>query len=67
LRVVVETNVFVSAAIWNAYWPALTFRWPEQNGGLLKTPTIEQEVFEVVQRPRIARQVTPLFAERRKV
>jgi putative PIN family toxin of toxin-antitoxin system len=64
MRAVVDTNVFVSAAIKDASWPALVVRWLDQFGGLLKTPFTEQEIFEVVRRPRIARHVLPLFATR---
>jgi uncharacterized protein len=33
-------------------------------GGLLKTSATEQEIFDVVQRPRIAENTVPLFAAR---
>jgi putative PIN family toxin of toxin-antitoxin system len=64
MRVVVDTNVFISAAIKDAAWPALIVRWPGQFDGLLKTPATEQEVFEVLRRPRLAEKVAPLFADR---
>lgn len=64
MRVVVDTNVFVSAAIKDASWPALVVRWLDQFGGLLRTPLTEKEIFEVVRRPRIARHVLPVFATR---
>ncbi len=32
-------------------------------GGLLKTAATEQEVFEVIQRPRIAKKIPPSFRE----
>jgi hypothetical protein len=37
MRLVVDTNVFVSAALNEASWPANTVRWIGQFGGLLKT------------------------------
>jgi putative PIN family toxin of toxin-antitoxin system len=63
VRIVIDTNVFVSAAVKDMAWPALTVRWLDKFGGLLKTLATEQEVFEVVRRPRIVQKVVPLFAE----
>ena len=62
MRLVVDTNVFVSAALKESSWPAFVIRWLAARGGLLKTPQTEQEVFAVLQRPRIAESVPPLFA-----
>jgi uncharacterized protein len=64
MRVVVDTNVFVSAALKESSWPGSVVRWIDEFGGLLKTPSIEQEVFRVLQRPRLAADVVPLFAAR---
>jgi putative PIN family toxin of toxin-antitoxin system len=64
MRLVVDTNVFVSAAFKELSWPGMVVRWVDKFGGLLKTPAIEQEVFEVLQRPRIADNTVPLFATR---
>jgi uncharacterized protein len=63
MRLVVDTNVFVSAALKESSWPAFVIRWLAANGGLLKTPHTEQEVFAVLKRPRIAELVLPGFAE----
>jgi putative PIN family toxin of toxin-antitoxin system len=63
MRLVVDTNVFVSAALKESSWPAFVIRWLAANGGLLKTLQTEQEVFAVLKRPRIAEIVLPEFAE----
>ena len=61
MRVVVDTNVFVSAALKEASWPGNTVRWIGKYGGLLKTAVTEKEVFEVLQTPRIAPKIEPSF------
>jgi predicted nucleic acid-binding protein len=37
MRLVVDTNVFVSAALKESSWPAFVVRWLSANGRLLKT------------------------------
>jgi predicted nucleic acid-binding protein len=37
MRLVVDTNVFVSAALKRLSWPRDTVRWIEKYDGLLKT------------------------------
>jgi uncharacterized protein len=64
MRLVVDTNVFVSAAFKELSWPGMVVRWVDEFGGLLKTPFTEQEIFEVMQRPRIAENTVPLFVAR---
>lgn len=64
MRLVVDTNVFISAALKESSWPGMVVRWLDGFGGLLKTPVTEQEVFEALQRPRIAEDVVPLYATR---
>jgi len=61
MRVVVDTNVFVSAALKSLSWPSDTVRWIETYGGLLKTAITEQEVMAVLQRPRLAPKITRPF------
>jgi putative PIN family toxin of toxin-antitoxin system len=61
MRVVVDTNVIVSAAFKESSWPGAVIRWAGNFGGLLKSKTTEEEVFEVLRRPRIARIIAPLF------
>jgi uncharacterized protein len=64
MRLVVDTNVLVSAAFKELSWPGMVVRWVDKFGGLLKTSATEQEIFDVVQRPRIAENTVPLFAAR---
>ena len=54
MRIVVDTNVFVSAALKASSWPGAVTNWLDEYGGLLKTSVTEREVFEVIQRPRLA-------------
>jgi putative PIN family toxin of toxin-antitoxin system len=64
VRLVVDTNVFVSAALIQASWPAILVQWVEVFGGLLKTRATEQELFDVLARPRLLEKVGPLHAIR---
>jgi uncharacterized protein len=59
MRLVVDTNIFVSAALKQASWPARTLRWIANYGGLLKSEVTEQEVLAVLQRPRFAPKIAP--------
>jgi predicted nucleic acid-binding protein len=52
MRLVVDTNVFVSAALKQGSAPGATIRWLEFHGGLLKTVVTGQELMAVLQRPR---------------
>lgn len=61
MRLVVDTNVFVSAALKEASWPGQTLRWISRYGGLLKTVATEREILDVLVRPRFANKITPLF------
>ena len=54
MRLVVDTNVFVSAAIKVNSLPFLVVRWIDRHGGLLKSAATEQEVLRVLLRPHIA-------------
>jgi putative PIN family toxin of toxin-antitoxin system len=64
MRLVVDTNIFVSAALKEASWPAETIRWIATYGGLLKSAITEQELLAVLQRPRIAPKIEPGFFDR---
>jgi predicted nucleic acid-binding protein len=44
MRVVVDTNVFISAGLKESSWPGAVIRWLDRFGGLLKTAATEQEV-----------------------
>jgi putative PIN family toxin of toxin-antitoxin system len=63
MRLVVDTNVFVSAALKQGSAPGATIRWLEFHGGLLKTVVTEQELMAVLQRPRIAPKIAPFVLE----
>lgn len=61
MRLVVDTNVFVSAALKQVSSPGAVVRWLDRYGGLLKTAATEQELIAVLQRPRIAPKIEPVF------
>jgi len=63
MRVVVDTNVFVSAALKESSWPAIAVRWVDKYGILLKSLSTEQEVMQVLQRPRFSPKILPLFID----
>ena len=54
MRVVVDTNVFVSAALKDNSTPALAVRIVAERGGLLKSEATEQQLLEVLARPEFA-------------
>ena len=62
MRLVVDTNVFVSAVLKENSLPFLVIRWVEQNGGLLKSHATERELTEVLRRPYIAAVMAAGFA-----
>jgi putative PIN family toxin of toxin-antitoxin system len=63
MRLVVDTNVFISAALKDVSLPGSAIRWVWKFGGLLKTPATEIEVLAVLQRPRIAPKIAPDFLD----
>ena len=54
MRVVVDTNVFVSAALKDKSFPALALHVVEQRGTFLKSDVTERQLFEVLARPELA-------------
>jgi hypothetical protein len=50
----VATSMFVTLAFKGSSWPGGVLRWVGSFGGMLKSAATEREVFEVLQRPRIA-------------
>ena len=48
MRLVVDTNVFVSAALKDNSLPFLVVRWIERHDGLLTSAATEQQVLEVL-------------------
>lgn len=61
MRLVVDTNVFVSAALKESSWPADVVRWLDRHGGLLRSSATEQELLGVLARPRISARLPPFF------
>jgi uncharacterized protein len=61
MRLVVDTNVFVSAALKDSSWPAHSIRWLSKYDGLLKSTAVEDELFAVLRRLRFADKITPVF------
>jgi uncharacterized protein len=59
MRVVVDTNVLVSAALKQQSMPGMAVLLVERRGGLLKSLATEQQLFEVVARPRLASLIDP--------
>lgn len=64
MRLVADTNIFVSAALKQASWPGMVVRWIDKYGGLLKTAATEQELMAVLERPRIAPKIEPPFFDK---
>jgi putative PIN family toxin of toxin-antitoxin system len=63
MRIVLDTNVFVSAILKLNSLPFLVVRWIDQYGGLLKSVTTEREVLSVLDRPHIAAVTIPSFRD----
>ena len=63
MRVVVDTNVFISAALKKQSFPALALRLVAQRGTLLKSGATERQLFEVLARPQLAALVDPVAVE----
>ena len=63
MRLVVDTNVFVSAALKENSLPFLVARWIDRHDGLLKSAATEQQLIEVLRRPYIAAATIPSLRE----
>jgi putative PIN family toxin of toxin-antitoxin system len=61
MRLAVDTNVFVSAALKANSSPFAVVRWIDRHDGLLKSAATEEELLQVLQRPRIAAVTDPAF------
>jgi putative PIN family toxin of toxin-antitoxin system len=61
MRVVVDTNVIVSAAIKAGSPPYDVLRWIIANDNFLKSEAVEREALLVLQRPRLAAITRPDF------
>jgi putative PIN family toxin of toxin-antitoxin system len=63
MRIVLDTNVFVSAVLKVNSLPFLVVRWIDEHGGLLKSAVTEQEILNVLARPHISAVTIPSFRE----
>lgn len=63
MRIVVDTNIFVSAALKDRSLPAIAARQATQHGVLLKSTVTEQQLFEVIARPYLAPLISPASRE----
>jgi uncharacterized protein len=63
MRIVLDTNVFVSAVLKANSLPFLVLRWIDQHGGLLKSAATEREILNVLARPHIASVTIPTFRD----
>ena len=61
MRVVVDTNIFASAALKESSWPGEVVRWLGAVGGLIKSTATEAQVMDVLQRPYFAPKMSPSF------
>ena len=59
MRVVLDTNVLVSAALKQKSMPGMAALVVERRGGLLKSRVTEQQLFEVIARPYFASLIDP--------
>lgn len=63
MRVVVDSNIFVSAALKEPSWPRVVVRWLDKFGGLLKSTATENQVIEVLQRPYFVPKLLPTYLD----
>ena len=61
MRVVVDTNVFVSAALKEKSQPGMAVHLMSEGGLLLKSTITERELFVTLARPRLAPLIPPRF------
>jgi len=64
MRLVVDTNVFVSAALKESSWPGMVIRWRDKFGGLLKTAATEAQVTEVLERPHFKQKLPTTYLDK---
>lgn len=63
-RIVLDTNIFISAALKADSPPRLAFRWVVRHAVLLKSAETEAELFRTLMRPKFAPLVNNEFAYR---
>jgi putative PIN family toxin of toxin-antitoxin system len=59
MRLVLDTNVLVSAALKRQSMPGVAAHLAEQRGGLIKSLATEQELSNVIARPYLAKLIDP--------
>jgi uncharacterized protein len=59
MRLVVDTNVFVSAALKENSLPFHVVRWIDRHAGLLKSADTERQLLDVLNRPYVTRVTIP--------
>jgi putative PIN family toxin of toxin-antitoxin system len=63
MRVVVDTNVFVSAGFKATSVPAVAVQLAVRHGQLLKSASTEAELLQVLRRPKLAALIDPIYIE----
>ena len=63
MRIVVDTNVFVSAVLKANSLPSLVVRWIDRHDGLIRSAATEQELIVTLARPNIAAVTIPSFRD----
>ncbi|HEV2301274.1 MAG TPA: putative toxin-antitoxin system toxin component, PIN family [Stellaceae bacterium] len=63
MRVVVDTNVFISAALKEKSIPGMAAHIVAESGRLLKSTITERELFVTLARPRLAPLIPPRFRD----
>jgi putative PIN family toxin of toxin-antitoxin system len=63
MRVVVDTNVFISAALKEQSLPGMATHIVAKSGLLLKSTITERELFVTLARPRLASLIPPRFRD----
>jgi putative PIN family toxin of toxin-antitoxin system len=63
MRIVVDTNIFASAALKKSSWPGEVVRWLDGHDGLLKSTITEAQVFDVLRRPYFVPRISQSFID----
>ena len=63
MRLVIDTNIIVSAALKQVSRPASVLRWIDRHGDLLKSVATEAQALDVLKRPYIAPKLPPGYFE----
>ncbi len=63
MRIVVDTNVFVSAALKDKSLPSIALHLATQRAVLLKSAATETQLLEVIARPYLAKLIAPAISD----